>query len=84
MLSETEKRNIATVERYFDGCRSGELEVLKSALTDDVVHYFLPKRFKPIAGAEHLARHWRKFKQMLKTSPNFGRVRAHQEELLAA
>jgi hypothetical protein len=29
------------------------------------VHYFLPDQFPPIRGAEHLARYWSKFKQVL-------------------
>jgi len=33
-------------------------------LATDVVHYFLPERFAPIRGAEHLARFWQKFKQV--------------------
>ena len=64
-MSPNEARNIETVRRYFDGCSSGDLQVLLSTLSADVVHYFLPPNFPPIRGAEHLARHWRKFKQLL-------------------
>ena len=64
-MTATETANIAMVRRYFDGCNSGNLEDLLGTLTDDVVHYFLPARFPPIRGAQHLARHWRKFKTVL-------------------
>jgi ketosteroid isomerase-like protein len=64
MSSFLEASNIAVVRRYFDGCSTGDLEVLLSTLAPDVVHYFLPHQFAPIRGAEHLARHWRKFKQV--------------------
>jgi hypothetical protein len=35
------------------------------SLVSDVVHYLLPSRFPPIRVAEHLARYWRKFKNVL-------------------
>lgn len=59
------EKNIEVVRRYFDGCNSGDLDVLRSTLADEVVHYFLPPKFPPIRGAEHLARYWRKFKSAL-------------------
>jgi ketosteroid isomerase-like protein len=65
MSNSPVSRNIQTVRRYFDGCSSGDLQVLLDTLTPDVVHYFLPREFAPIRGAEHLAKHWRKFKQLL-------------------
>jgi SnoaL-like protein len=33
-------------------------------LSPDVVHYFLSPEHKPIRGAEHLARYWRRFHQV--------------------
>jgi ketosteroid isomerase-like protein len=65
MSSPTESSNVQVVRRYFDGCTSGDLDTLLATLAPDVIHYFLPREFLPIRGAEHLARHWRKFKQML-------------------
>jgi len=62
-----EDEHIDTVRRYFDACNSGLLEDFKLTLADDVVHYFLPDRFAPIRGADHLARFWRKFKQVSDT-----------------
>jgi ketosteroid isomerase-like protein len=60
-----ESRNVSVVLAYFEGCNSGELDALLSALDPDVVHNFLPARFPPIRGAEHLAKYWRKFKNLL-------------------
>ena len=56
--------HIQVVLEYFDGCNTGELEHLQRTLDTDVVHYFLPAVHPPIRGAEHLARYWRKFKQV--------------------
>ena len=56
--------NVQVVLRYFDGCTSGDIDVLMSTLAPDVVHYFLPAIHKPIRGAEHLSRYWRKFQQV--------------------
>jgi len=64
-MSNTE-HNIAVVLKYFEGCNTGSLEDLLSTLDPDVVHYFLPDQFKPIHGAEHLAKYWRKFRNLLK------------------
>jgi len=65
MQNSPESRNIQIVRRYFDGCSSGDLQVLLDTLAPDVIHYFLPREFRAIRGAEHLAKHWRKFKQLL-------------------
>jgi len=64
-MTSHESSNISVVLKYFDGCNSGDLDVLLSTLAPDVVHYFLPDRFPPIHGAEHLAKYWRKFKNLL-------------------
>jgi ketosteroid isomerase-like protein len=83
MLSESELRNIETVQRYFDGCRSGDVDLLKTTLAPEVVHYFLPSRFPPIVGAEHLARHWRKFKQLLDPIWNIDRIVAQDDSVVS-
>jgi len=62
-----EDQHIDVVRRHFDACNSGVLEDFKPTLADDVIHYFLPDRFVPIRGADHLARFWRKFKQASNT-----------------
>jgi ketosteroid isomerase-like protein len=64
-MNQQESTNIFVVLKYFDACTSGDLDVLLSTLDPDVVHYFLPARFPPIHGAEHLAKYWRKFKNAL-------------------
>lgn len=83
MLSALEARNIEIVRRYFDGCSSGQLETLLSTLAADVVHYFLPSVFAPIVGAEHLARHWRKFKQLLDPVWQIDQIVAHDDQVVS-
>ena len=46
-----EAGNVSVVRRYFDGCSTGDLDVLLSTLAPHVVHYFLPREFPPIRGA---------------------------------
>ena len=82
MLSPSEARNMDTVRRYFDGCRSGDLNVLRSTLSPEVVHYFLPSNFAPIRGAEHLARHWRKFKQLLDPVWSIDQIVAQDDQVV--
>lgn len=64
-MSPSEARNIEAVRKYVDGCNSGDVDDLMSTLAPDVSHYFLPSTFPPIKGAEHLAKYWRKYKQVL-------------------
>jgi len=65
-MSSLEEHNMTVVLKYFEGgCNSGNLDELLSTLDPDVIHYFLPDQFKPIRGAEHLARYWRKFRNLL-------------------
>lgn len=56
-MTSKESTYISVVLKYFDGCNSGDLDVLLSTLDPDVVHYFLPARFPPIYGAKHLAKY---------------------------
>jgi ketosteroid isomerase-like protein len=60
----TTDENVKLVLRYFAACNTGNVDELKSTLAEDVVHYFLPDVHPPIRGAEHLAKYWRKFKQV--------------------
>ena len=82
MTNPPESQNVAVVRRYFDGCTSGDVEVLKSTLAPDVIHYFLPREFPPIRGAEHLARHWRKFKQLLNPVWSIDRILAQGDQVV--
>jgi ketosteroid isomerase-like protein len=53
---------LALVRRYYDGCSAGDVDELLATLHPHVVHYFLSPNpgSTPVAGAEHLARYWRK------------------------
>lgn len=57
-----EDSNLSVIQRYYNGCTSGDLELMRSTLHPDVVHYFLAPNVgsKPVQGREHLARYWRK------------------------
>jgi ketosteroid isomerase-like protein len=60
----TSEANVQIVLSYFDGCNTGDIQQLKLTLADDVAHFFLAQVRPPIRGAEHLAKYWRKFKQV--------------------
>ena len=52
----------ALITRYYDGCSAGDVELMLGTLHADVVHWFLAPNpgSAPVAGADHLARYWRK------------------------
>jgi len=82
-MTANELKNIEIVRRYFEGCSSGDLDVLLGTLTEDVVHYFLPPRFAPIRGAQHLAKHWRKFKTALDPLWSIDHIIAQGDEVVS-
>lgn len=57
----------ALISRYYDGCSSGDVDLMLETLHPDVVHWFLAPNTgsTAVAGAEHLARYWRKVTRML-------------------
>ena len=59
--------NLSVITSYYNGCTSGDLDLLHSTLHPDVVHYFLAPNTgtKPVKGREHLARYWRKVARMI-------------------
>lgn len=77
------ERNVAVVLKYFDGCNTGNLDDLLSTLDPDVTHYFLERQFKPIRGAQHLAKHWRKFKRVLDPIWKIDRIIAQGDEVVS-
>jgi len=82
-MQASEARNIEVVRKYYDGCNSGNLDDLLSTLAPDVCHYFLPSSFRPIKGAEHLARHWRKYKQVLNPVWAIDHIMARDSEVVS-
>lgn len=82
-MTEAEARNVSAVRRYFDGCNSGDLEVLLGTLTQDVVHYFLDPKFPPIRGAEHLAKYWGKYKTALNPIWSIDRIVAQDDQVVS-
>jgi ketosteroid isomerase-like protein len=57
----------ALITRYYDGCSAGDVDLMLQTLHPDVVHWFLAPNTgsTAVAGAEHLARYWRKVTGML-------------------
>jgi len=49
---------VTTIKRYYHGCNTADIELMKSTFTEDVVHYFT--HHKPIRGADALAMYWAK------------------------
>lgn len=82
-MPSASEQNIAVVLKYFDGCNTGELQDLLATLDQDVVHYFLPEQFKPIRGAEHLAKYWSKFKRVLKPTWKIDHIIAQGDEVVS-
>jgi ketosteroid isomerase-like protein len=55
-------RHRRTIERYYLGCSTADVEMMVGTLDSDVVHWFLAPNpgSAPVRGGEHLARYWRK------------------------
>jgi ketosteroid isomerase-like protein len=58
---------LETITRYYDGCSTGDVDLLLGTLDPEVVHRFLAPNLgsAPVRGAEHLARYWRKVAGMI-------------------
>jgi len=82
-MTPNESKNVSVVLKYFDGCNSGDLDALLSTLDPGVVHYFLPARFPPIRGSEHLAKYWRKFKNSLNPVWRIDRIVGRDDEVVS-
>lgn len=56
-----------TITRYYDGCSTGDVDLMTSTLDADVVHWFLAPNpgSAAVRGGEHLARYWRKVQAMI-------------------
>ena len=82
-MSSIQEHNISVVLKYFDGCNTGNLEDLLSTLDPDVIHYFLPEQFKAIRGAQHLAKYWRKFRNVLNPIWKIDHIIAQDSEVVS-
>ena len=53
---------LEVITRYYDGCSAGDVDLMRSTLHPDVVHFFLAPNpgSAPVSGDAHLARYWRK------------------------
>jgi ketosteroid isomerase-like protein len=63
----TTRQKLELVRRYYDACSAGDVEALRAALDDDVVHYFLAPNpgSAPVSGAESLSLYWRKVQERI-------------------
>jgi len=54
------------ITRYYDGCSSGDVDLMLQTLHPEVVHWFLAPNTgsTAVTGAAHLARYWRKVTAM--------------------
>jgi ketosteroid isomerase-like protein len=77
-----EQDPVRIVRRYFDGCGTGDAEEIRATLAPDVVHYFLPSRSAPIAGARALADHWIRFRQASDTRWALDRIVAAGDDVV--
>jgi ketosteroid isomerase-like protein len=64
-LDPSQHPSLATIRRYYRGCNTGDVELMVSTFTNDVVHYFIQPGTDAVQGAEHLARYWRKVQRLL-------------------
>jgi ketosteroid isomerase-like protein len=66
----TDSASLRTISRYYDGCSTGDVDLMMETLHPDVVHYFLAPNLgsEPVAGNEHLARYWRKVTGMIQAT----------------
>lgn len=83
MPSPSEFKNIEVVQRYFEGCNRGDVATLLDTLAPDVVHYFLPRQFVPIQGAQHLAKYWSKFKRVLDPVWSIDQIVAQDDQVVS-
>ncbi|MEV5828028.1 nuclear transport factor 2 family protein [Spirillospora sp. NPDC052242] len=59
--------HLETIARYYDGCSTGDVPLMRATLADDVVHWFLAPNpgSAAVHGGEHLARYWRKVHRLI-------------------
>ncbi|MBV9195860.1 MAG: nuclear transport factor 2 family protein [Solirubrobacterales bacterium] len=73
---------LALIARYYDACSRGDAEGVAAAVCDDVVHWFLAPNLgsRPVRGAEHLGRYWRKVQRSIAALWVVDRGIAHGEK----
>ncbi len=49
---------VDTIEKYYQGCNTGDIELMLSTFSDDIVHYFVDHT--AVRGALALANYWAK------------------------
>jgi ketosteroid isomerase-like protein len=69
----TEHPHLATIRKYYEGCNRGDIGLMVSTFTPDVVHYFTdlnrpPGKRGPVKGALALAQYWANFQKEGRTT----------------
>ena len=82
-MTEIEAKNIEMVRKYFDGCNAGDRDAIKSTITYDVAHYFLPPNLRPIWGTDQLADHLCEIKRKIDPHWAVDRILARGDEVVA-
>jgi len=80
MASLPDHPNVATVQRYYDGCNTADVALMRSTFTDDVVHYFVDHA--PVRGADGLARYWAKVGPRTKAYWSIDHALAQDDEVV--
>jgi ketosteroid isomerase-like protein len=55
----TEHPHLAVIRRYYEGCSTADVALMRSTLADDAVHYFVEE--PPIVGAPAITEKWLEF-----------------------
>ncbi|MET9970236.1 nuclear transport factor 2 family protein [Streptomyces sp. NPDC006356] len=63
----TANAHLKVISGYYDGCSTGDVDLMRTTLSEDVVHFFLAPNpgSAPVRGGEHLARYWRKVHRLI-------------------
>ena len=70
--------HIDTIQRYYRGCNTADVELMTSTFTEDVVHYFVDH--EPVRGAEGLAAFWAKVGPRTRARWRLDHALAHADE----
>ena len=56
MTKTSDHPYVETIRRYYEGCNTGDFDLMMSTFTEDVVHYFVDHA--PVVSGERLANYW--------------------------
>ena len=56
MTKTSDHPYVETIRRYYEGCNTGDFDLMMSTFTEDVAHYFVDHA--PVVSGERLANYW--------------------------